>query len=178
MNLETISNEIAKLGTMKFFPADPVVRLALVELMCDIAENEDQVRWLVKRVRTLYAEWPGEHELRAAFCSRFPPKDGINACSTVYLDGIPSERKPEPFKALPSGAKVSADRLLENAVCELAAAKNMNLAPIRRPPPRRIGSGETPTNPNFTPITQADIDRERQRLRDARAHRELAGERD
>lgn len=177
MNLETISNEVAKLGTMKFFPADPVVRLALVELMTEIAENEDQVRWLVKRVRTLYAEWPGERELRAAFCSRFPPKDGINVCSAIYLDGIPSERRAEPVKALPPGAKISADRLLDRAVCELAAAKDMNLPAIRRPPTGRIGSGEPPTNPNFTPITQADIDREKQRQRDARAQQELAGER-
>ncbi len=102
MNLETINNEVAKFGTMKYFPGDAAVRLALVEFMLDIAETEDQVRWLVKRVRTLYAEWPGEHELRAAFCSRYRPKDGINACSSVYLDGLPSER-PAPMPLLPMG---------------------------------------------------------------------------
>jgi hypothetical protein len=112
MDFETVTAEVSKLGTMRYFPSDPSVKLALVEFMGDIAETEDQVRWLVKRVRTLYAEWPGEHELRAAFCSRFRPKDGINACSSVYVDGIPTERvKPSP---LLTPGREEARRMLES----------------------------------------------------------------
>jgi hypothetical protein len=77
MNFETVKNLVAGMGTMKFFPSDPAVRLALVELMGDLTDDEDKVRWLVKKLRAEYAEWPGERELRRVFCERFRPKDGV-----------------------------------------------------------------------------------------------------
>jgi hypothetical protein len=43
----------------------------------------------------LYDKWPAPHELRAVLCSKFKPKDGIEADSADqrYIeDGIPSDR--------------------------------------------------------------------------------------
>jgi len=177
MDFESVTAEVAKLGTMKFFPSDPAVKLALVEFFGDIAENEDQVRWLVKRVRTLYHEWPGEHELRAAFCSKFRPKDGINAYSQVYLDGIPSEKASEPQlgpgrpAGLLEGPKDEhpiTDERVKRRVSQLAAAmpKMPSAAPVGGAFEKRLKEAMTapqdrPPLPPPTPqvITQADIDR-------------------
>src|SRR5690349_7814500 len=97
---------------LKFFPSDREARAAIVEMICEMASDECQVEWLVARALRLYNEWPGPRELRAAFCSKFRPRDGINAYSTVYLDGIPSEREqfvPQiaapALKLLPDGRK-------------------------------------------------------------------------
>ena len=83
---------IGKLGgTIKFFPSDPDARLGIAEEISEMADNADQVRWLVKRIPKLFSEWPALREVRAVFCSKFKPKDGIEVYSQVYLEGIPSE---------------------------------------------------------------------------------------
>lgn len=103
LDLETVSRLVGSLALMKFFPAgDDCARAALIEMLGEMCETEDQVRWLVKRVRSLYSEWPGDCELRACYCSRFTPLDGIRVNSAVFLDGIPSERAAEPWKRLES----------------------------------------------------------------------------
>lgn len=178
MNFETVNNLVAQLGTMRYFPSDPAVRIALVELMGDLTDSEDEVRWLIKRVRTLYAEWPGERELRACFCSRFRPKDGINMHSGIYGEGIPSER-PEQNQiagpnllALPPGHVATADPIFDAGIQALAEITRMPapLRPRQGSPADRFArllqEIETPPHmrepdPPPTPqiITQADIDR-------------------
>lgn len=154
MNFDAVTESLARLSVLKFFPTDIAARLALVRLVGDFATSEAQVEWLVNRMLSLYNEWPGPKELRALFCSRYKPKDGIEAKSEKFLEGIPSEKQPEPLKALPPGS-VTADPLLDNTVKLLAKSKDMNRA-LRTP--RRIEASQPPQNPNYKPITQADID--------------------
>ena len=161
MNFDTINGLVASMGGMKFFPSDPAARAAIVETVGDMAENEEQVRWLTKRMRVLYAEWPGEIELRACFCSRFRPRDGISKYSSVYPDGIPSERT-APSLALPGprGDVISADRQIGAAVADLARAKRLPepavAMPLKLPPPL---IAETREQKLAAPLTQADVDR-------------------
>lgn len=105
VNAHTVAKTLAKLAMLKYFPADKEARTAIVEMVCGMASDEAQVDWLVRRVLALFNEWPGPQELRAVFCSKFAPRDGINACSQVYLDGIPSERTNAP--ALPPSKPVA-----------------------------------------------------------------------
>jgi hypothetical protein len=134
MDLDVISSLVASMSAMKYFPSDPAARLAIVETITDIARDEDEVRWLVKRMRTLYPEWPGEREMRACFCSRFPPRDGINAHSAVFhdQDGIPSEVSERnliggrAMLALPAGKLVSSDPELERVVKDLVRANHFS----------------------------------------------------
>jgi hypothetical protein len=125
-----------------------------------MATEEAQVEWLVQRAVSLYAEWPGAREIRACFCSKFRPADGLSVGSTVYLDGIPSEKRIDPpaLLALPPGHVVL-----------LAAAKDLNRVP------RRVPVLDVPTNPDYKPFTQSDIDRAVNELREKRARAELEG---
>jgi len=91
---EAVSSAVNQLALMAFFPSDREVRGALVSVLADLVETEDQLDWLVNRALRLYAKWPGVAELRALYCSRFKPRDGIESYSTVYLDGIPPETTP------------------------------------------------------------------------------------
>jgi hypothetical protein len=94
-NREIVDRTIGRLALMKFFPASDVVARATVmaELM-EMCANDEQVEWIGKRMSALYTEWPGLRELRAVFCSKFKPRDGIEVNSTDarFIDGIPSER--------------------------------------------------------------------------------------
>jgi len=126
MHPDVVNELVGSLALMRFFPSDLYARAALVETLGEMCETEDQVRWLVKRVRALYGEWPGEREMRACYCARFKPKDGIDVGSSVFLDGIPSEN-PERnreiegpvLKQLPGGHVASEDPALDVAVALL-----------------------------------------------------------
>ena len=136
MNVAEVTATLARLRMLKYFPADKNAHTALVGLVCSMATTEDQVRWLVRRTLALYNEWPGPLELRAVFCSKYPPRDGINAYSQIYEDGIPSE-KPQTYQGIawlfsltPTAAKcpeIDAD-----------CAKSGYLPPVRILPSRQI----------------------------------------
>ncbi len=84
VDVKRATNEIAKLSLLKFFPADPMARAGLVEMDCGFSESNIQIEWLVRRALVVFNEWPGPHELRALFCSRWKPQDGNEAYSVLY----------------------------------------------------------------------------------------------
>ncbi len=84
VDVKRATNEIAKLSLLKYFPSDPFARTALVEMICGFSESNVQIEWLVKRALVVFNEWPGPHELRALFCSRWRPVDGNEAYSALY----------------------------------------------------------------------------------------------
>jgi len=174
LDFDVLNGLMMSMATMRFFPKAKEARLALVITLSEMCNDEDEARWLVKRMRAMYTEWPGEREMRACFCSRRRPKDGINVGSTVYPDGLPRELPAEEVKLLPlpAGAVVSADPTLDMAVRALAESKDMNRT--KRAP--RIPS--IPIVPDLPPekrITQADVDRAVAELHERRARAELAG---
>ena len=184
MDFETVKSLVASMGTMKFFPSEPDVRLALVETMGELAESEDQVRWLVRKMRAGYAEWPGEMEMRICFTLQFRPKNGIAysrctcGCGAIEPFNLapgqewPSQlTAPEPRALLSVGAVVSADPDLERSVLALAAAKDLNQ--MGRKPRYIPGIPEVPGIPPEKRITQADVDRAVQELHERKARQEL-----
>jgi len=86
---------IGLLKSMPSFPADPMVRQAVSDDVLELVRDEHELLWLVRRVTQLYGEWPGLSEVRAVYCSKYKPRDGVEAYSGVYPDGIPSEVSPD-----------------------------------------------------------------------------------
>ena len=178
VNVVTVTQKLAPLALMKFFPADDLARVALVRMVCDMIETEDQAEWLANRMVQCYREWPGPYEMRACFCGRYKPKDGINAYSEVYADGFPPDPTAPPRaqitgtapKRLEAGEPMTADpelqAKLEKAVEKVTTPPAMSvstkfaemLREVETPPHLRP-EPEQPVNVNFKPVTQADIDR-------------------
>ena len=93
MNPERVAEMVMELSILPFFPAEDYARLAIVRLVGAMAHNEAQVRWLIDVMTSgAYARWEGPSELRAVFCQKFKPKDGIECVSTIYLDGLTREQ--------------------------------------------------------------------------------------
>lgn len=96
---EVVAEFMGAVNLLKF-PPPASAGPKLVERIVNMCSTDEQVRWLANRVTELYDEWPGPHELRAVVCSRFKPKDGIEADSKHprYVDdGIPKDpRLPAP----------------------------------------------------------------------------------
>ena len=167
MNPETVLEILGELRVLRFFPNDEAVMNAIVRLCGSMCASEQQVRWLVDRMTSgIYAEWPGIAEMRACFCNRYKPADGINAYSSVYPDGLPPDptaprqRIAAPtLKALPPGHAATADPELEASIRQLAAKCEMPAKPakfdrrrksIARSRSRPNSRGEAPRtlNPN------------------------------
>jgi hypothetical protein len=96
LSRDAIDRAMGRIALMKFFPASDISARATVMLeLIEMCSTDEQVEWLGNRVTALYTEWPGLRELRAVFCSKFKPADGIEVYSadTRFIDGIPSERQ-------------------------------------------------------------------------------------
>lgn len=178
MNPRVVAELCAELTLLRFFPSDENARAALVLLIGRMCSTEDQVRWLVQRTVSLCNEWPGPLVLRSILCSKFKSADGISAsCTSMFPDGIPSEKQIETpvLPALLPGHMTSVDRALENSIRLLAVAKDMDRA-TRQAQLRQQhieAMAALRKDPDFKPITQADIDRAVSELRDKRARAEL-----
>ncbi len=116
-----VTKIVAELSLLKFFPSDSAARVALVRMVCEMASTEEQVRWLVRRALVVFNEWPGPHELRALFCSRWKPLDFNEAYSALYPasengGGFPRDPAlpPAPAEFVPIGRE-EARRLLGTA---------------------------------------------------------------
>lgn len=145
-----VASEIAaEFSLLRYFPSDPESRATLVALLMRMCQYEEQARWLAGRVADLYNEWPGPRELRALYCARFKPRDGQEAFSQTFPDGIPAERQVESpiIPSLPQGHVITADYQIETGVRSLAEVKVMPGA-TRKPLPL-LPVGERITEADF-----------------------------
>lgn len=164
MDFRRVAEHLSGFLLMPYFPQDPGAGLELAKEIARYAETEDQVEWLVLRCRRLYKAWPGDAEVRACFCSRFKPADGITAYSAVFLEGFPTEKPADPPpKALPAGRTVTALPELDHAIERLARSKDLSRITRR---PVAVPDSERQI------VTQADIDKAVTELRDKRARDE------
>lgn len=124
-SFEEVNEAVQQLAALKFFPSNVSARLAIVRVIRDMATTGDQVRWLIRRALQLFDSWEGPRELRALFCSRWKPRDGIEATSKLYPEGFPPERKPDP-NILIAPDVISADRQLDREVRKVAEMKDLN----------------------------------------------------
>ena len=182
VNVAAVTRALGRLTLMKYFPAEDAARTALVEMVCGMIDHEDQAEWLAKRMLQIYREWPGPYEMRACFCSRYKPMDGINAYSEIYANGLPPDPSAPPrpeiaapkLKALPAGyTKRLSMSNWKRAIQELAEKCKMPFAPHplsdqfarmlheieTAPPGRREPEELRPINLNFKRIDQSDVDR-------------------
>jgi hypothetical protein len=119
---EAVASAVSKLALMAFFPGDPDTRAALIYILLELVDTKEHLDWLVERAVKLYTRWPGVAEIRALYCSRFRPKDGVTTYSEIYVGGFPHQSKPEIFDA-PRGAPVSKDAAIDAQVRKAAKVK-------------------------------------------------------
>jgi hypothetical protein len=99
---------------MKFFPSDPGAKAALSRLLQRMCGSFVEAQWLVDTALDVYSDWPGTSELRALYCSRFKPTDGIEAYSVIFpegfLNGRPQQQQiSEARYQIEAGEHVSTD---------------------------------------------------------------------
>lgn len=162
------------MAAIPFFPASAGAMSAVADEIACLCETPDQAAWLVRRMRRLYAKWPGPAVMRLVYTQKHHPLDGIQAtCGCeVYPDGIPSEAEtmaalpaaPQKRLPAPKAEDLTAAQSIQKTISALAEAKDLNRTV------RTVKVPEIPVNQvtTKTRITQADIDREIAKLRESR----------
>jgi hypothetical protein len=74
-----ILKAVEEFGMLKYFPADDAARKGVMRLLERMVGTSEQLDWLVGTMIDQVGEWSGPVELRGVFCSRFSPRDGIDA---------------------------------------------------------------------------------------------------
>jgi hypothetical protein len=165
------------LSVIGYFPRDPMAQGVIGDALASMCPNVDALRYVVRRACELYQNWErcGIQGLRQIVCYRYRPADGAEIYGTsAYPGGLPPDPQAQgkgiaapDLKALPPGAEISADDRIAKRVRLLAHVKDINHTPKKSSPP---------VDPNFRPITEADVQREIEKRRDEQARRELYGD--
>lgn len=82
-NKKQIEMAVAKLTVLKFFPAEMIARAVVMGILDRMVGTVEQLDWLVTAMIDRVGEWKGPKELRAVFCTRYRPFDGIEAWSEI-----------------------------------------------------------------------------------------------
>lgn len=161
------------LSAIGYFPREPMAQGVIGDALAAMCPNVEALRYVVRRACELYQNWErcGIQGLRQIVCFRYRPADGIEIYGTLaFPGGLPEDPKAPkklldapPMKALPPGNVVTEDSRMDARVRLLAHAKDMNVR-IKKRVPQSI-----PTNPNYRPIGQREVDEA------VRARREEAG---
>jgi hypothetical protein len=76
---EAIIRAVIALSNIPYAPQDPDQQDALMEAIARFADQPDGLAWAVSIAIAKWKRWLGPAELRALYCSRFRPADGIEA---------------------------------------------------------------------------------------------------
>lgn len=150
------------IGNVPFFPRDEESQALITAELVSMGATLDQGMWLARRYAQLYRKEWVFGEMRALFCSRFKPADGLEANSAVFLDGIPPERPAAMLRALPEPAP----RMIEGHVPtmeELTALVKQAAKPMPPPQPR---TAEEIAAELYKRRTAAEVEAGKDRLRD------------
>lgn len=94
--LEALKIAVGRMALLRHFPSTPEAQAALMHFLDRFVSTPEQASWLSDSVCDNYTEWPGPRELRAIFCTRYVPTDGIRASlSPTSAYAPPQEPKDE-----------------------------------------------------------------------------------
>jgi hypothetical protein len=157
-----------RLATLRFYPREAAVRLEIAELLMRMVGNVDQLEWLIDAMINRVGEWRGTAELRAIFCTRFAPADGIPSVDSISLGFTPSDSEAGYVEAqskrtamLMAGYR-SEQKLIGESINVAAAVKPVAPEPSRHDENRRhsvarerlsniVGVKDKPTHVAGTP---------------------------
>jgi hypothetical protein len=88
---EYLAQKVAELSVLPRFPFDQDARLMILRTLSEMVKDEAALDWLIQRAVNLWNKWEGIRELRAIYCSRYYPGDGIETTSAIYADGVPPD---------------------------------------------------------------------------------------
>jgi len=80
---EQASGAVARLAVLTHFPSEAIARAELARMLLRMVSTGEQLEWLVRAFVDHVGAWHGPREVRAVFCTRFKPADGVEEWSAI-----------------------------------------------------------------------------------------------
>ena len=144
---------VAAMSAMKFFPPAPATIAFVMDMLARMVDEKQKLAWLTETLVDNVSEWPGAAQVRALFCTRFAPADGIDGppCELGGFTAADGERKylereaargyiaagDSPRRLTGEVEPVSASSDLQVLVEGIAKQKSMSGTPMTRMNERR-----------------------------------------
>lgn len=82
---------LIQLSILKFFPMDEFQHRAMMEFLRRLCGHSEGLSWLVSQLVDQVGEWPGPAQIRAIYCTRYKPADGIESAVPCTISGFTAD---------------------------------------------------------------------------------------
>lgn len=128
--VKDIGNAVDELGAIPFFPTGVGAKTAVMRSLSSFVRERHHLRWLIDAALNGMREWKGIAELRALYCTRWKPLDGVEGGSCSIQGYTPAdcemahiEAPKQKFLPAPQDSKITdGDRL---SIVKLAEKKRI-----------------------------------------------------
>lgn len=120
-----IGQTVGHWGCLKFFPTDQSAREGIIYFLERMVSEEYQLRWLENTMIDQVGIWNGPQELRGVFCTRFKPKDGIEANCATTVGFTPLDQEQRYIEQHREGLGPSKDARLAETMSDLVDRKKL-----------------------------------------------------
>ena len=113
LTAKQISGAIEEMAAIPYFPTAEGAKLAIGSQLAKFVTGPQELRWLVDNAISAMRRWQGVPELRGLYCTRYKPKDGIEAwCSLAGYTPEDSESgylldEAEKYRQLNNGERTN-----------------------------------------------------------------------
>jgi hypothetical protein len=143
-------------AVIPMMPQDEVFVAELTEELQLLANNEQELTWLVNTARRVMTKWQSIAEFRGLFCTRFTPADGF--ANTCTMPGFTTEDLENAFRAREAAEN---DRRLLSYTAEVRGLVNGEALPFELPALSRMPGGQrigrTETIRANLPVLEAEL---------------------
>jgi len=74
---------IGRLGMLSYFPSEPKIQAAIMDLLARMCPHLEALEWLVDQMVNRVGAWKGPTELRGVLCWKYQPADGVEVTCSI-----------------------------------------------------------------------------------------------
>jgi hypothetical protein len=87
-----------ELAAIPYYPREESARMAVLDALMRFVAGPSELRWLVRTAIDVMDKWEGVAQLRALYCTRFRPADGIEGVACTLPGFRPEDMESAFFR--------------------------------------------------------------------------------
>jgi hypothetical protein len=77
------ANAVQRMTALQYFPTTEAAHAEIMDMLLEMVSEPEHLEWLLRTMRDQVGKWHGTKELRGVLCTKFAPRDGIEAYSEL-----------------------------------------------------------------------------------------------
>ena len=135
---QAITLAVSELEAIPFFPETDGAKGAVARGIARFCDRLDGLRWLTDTAVDRMKKWDGVGELRALYCTRFPPADGLPAVDCTVPGFTPADSEAAYFEDQARQTQLKLEMWRREAAALPPAEQEENRALLQLAPPRKL----------------------------------------